>query len=200
MGKVGLFVKRSVGKDEYGQDRTRFNYEVQLGRIFCPIDAVYQRDESGKDPLYTQYRGVLDSCADDKDAPIGLDPISLLCYVDGKNRLYYAVCGNVTVPIRVPNYSTETVEDRQYKTRLVMLYNACDVVRRRPTGLLSAPVEDVEEEVDDSEEKTTEAVPAPEVAAPAPEVAAPAPEVAAPASKKGNGTPMKTDGDEQVPF
>lgn len=182
MGKVGLFVKRSVGKDEYGQDRTRFNYEVQLGRIFCPIDAVYQRDESGKDPLYSSYRGVLDSCADDKDAPIGLEPINLVCHVANDKRAFYAICGNVTVPIRVPNFSTEAVEDRQFKSRVIMLYNACDIVRRRPAGLLSAPV-------DEDEDETVEAVDAP----------AETP-IVAPASKKGKGTPMKSDSDDQISF
>lgn len=159
MGKVGLFVRKSVGTDEYGQERTRFNYEVQLGRIFCPIDALYVRDESGKDPLYSSYRAVLDSCADDKAQPIGLDPISLVCWVEGKVRRFYAVCGNVTVPIRVPNYSTEGAEDKQHGMREIMLYNACEIVRRRPAGLLSAPI--VEDEEGEEEAEAVEGTEAP---------------------------------------
>ena len=139
--KVFLFVKTKTEPDEHGESRTRYNYSLQnVNGRHAPIgiDVVYVKDpKTGKDPLYLEYRSVLGAYADDLDAPVGVDPIELLCFVQNGTQNFYLVCGNVTVPIRVPDYSTAGKADNGHRLRVTMLYSVATLIKRKPTGLLT---------------------------------------------------------------
>ena len=138
--KILLFVKRSSSQDENGELRTRYNFHVRKNAKSAPIpiDAVYQRVEGlDKDPLYMQYRSVLESFADDFDDPCGAEAVELCVLQVNKERYFYLVCGNVTVPVRVPDYSTPARPDRAHAGRLLSLYGMAKPVQRVPKGLLT---------------------------------------------------------------
>lgn len=138
--KIFLFVKRSSSQDENGELRTRYNFHVRknVKSAPIPIDVVYQRVEGlDKDPLYMQYRSVLESFADDFDDPCGAEAVELCVLQVNKERLFYLVCGNVTVPIRVPDYSTPARPDRAHGGRLLSLYGMATPLQRAPKGVLT---------------------------------------------------------------
>lgn len=138
--KILLFVKRTSSQDENGDVRTRYNFHVRKNAKSAPIpiDAVYQRVEGlDKDPLYMQYRAVLESFADDFDDPCGADAVELCVLSAGKDKLFYLLCGNVTVPVRVPDYSTPTRPDRAHAGRVLSLFGMATAITRVPKGLLT---------------------------------------------------------------
>ena len=151
--KVLLLVKRSSSQDENGNVRTRYNFHVRknLKSASIPIDVIYARIEGlDKDPLYMQYRSVLESFADDFDDPCGVEGVELCAVQVGKNKNFYLICGNVTVPIRVPDYSTPERADFAHAGRVLSLFGMATLVSRVPKGLLTydASADEVSEDAD----------------------------------------------------
>lgn len=149
--KVLLFVKRTSSQDESGNLRTRYNFHVRKSAKSTPIpiDVVYQRVEGlDKDPLYMQYRSVLESFADDFDDPCGAEAVELCVLQANQAKFFYLICGNVTVPIRVPDYGTPERPDYAHNGRVISLFGMSTLVSRAPKGLLSYNAEEAASEVE----------------------------------------------------